>query len=141
MFLKIKVLVIGETIIDQYFFCEALGKSGKDAMLALRDLKMEQYLGGSAAIARHLSSFCKKITLASMIGENREFLNEILKGLPKNVKFQYIRKENSPTIIKKRFVDLIANHKVLGVYSINDENLNLKNRLIVYCKNLYRITI
>ena len=27
---KLKVLVIGETIIDQYVFCEALGKSGKD---------------------------------------------------------------------------------------------------------------
>ena len=26
---KLKVLVIGETIIDQYVFCEALGKSGK----------------------------------------------------------------------------------------------------------------
>ena len=32
---KLKVLVIGETIIDQYVFCEALGKSGKGACLSL----------------------------------------------------------------------------------------------------------
>ena len=53
------MLVIGETIIDQYFFCEALGKSGKEPVLVLRDVKMEEYLGGAAAVSRHLSQFCK----------------------------------------------------------------------------------
>ena len=48
-----KVLVIGETIIDQYVFCEALGKSGKEPVLVLKDLEMDQYAGGAAAIARH----------------------------------------------------------------------------------------
>ena len=40
------------------FFCESLGKSGKEPMLVLRDIKTEQYLGGAAAISRHLSPFC-----------------------------------------------------------------------------------
>jgi rfaE bifunctional protein nucleotidyltransferase chain/domain len=48
---NLKVLVIGETIIDQYYFCEALGKSGKEPTLVLRDLNMEQYPGGAAAVA------------------------------------------------------------------------------------------
>ena len=34
----LKVLLIGETIIDQYVFCEALGKSGKEPVLVLKDL-------------------------------------------------------------------------------------------------------
>tara|TARA_A100001011_G_C14301043_1_gene840809 strand:- start:201 stop:1751 length:1551 start_codon:yes stop_codon:yes gene_type:complete len=124
---KLKVLIIGETIIDQYNFCEALGKSGKEPVLVLRDLKTEQYLGGSAAISRHLSSFCNKITLLSMVGEKGEYLKEINKTLPKNISFKYIRKKNSPTIIKRRFLDYVANNKVLGVYSINDEILNIKD--------------
>ena len=124
---KIKVLIIGEIIIDQYNFCEALGKSGKEPVLVLRDLKSEQYLGGSAAIARHISSFCNKITLLSMIGEKKEFLYKIKKDLPKNVKLKYIRKKNSPTIFKKRFLDHVSNHKVLGVYSINDDPLVKKD--------------
>ena len=124
-FKKIKILVIGETIIDQYVFCEALGKSGKEPMLVLRDIKMEEYLGGAAAISRHISEFCKNITLLSMVGEKGEFLNQIKKNLPKNVDFRYIRKKNSPTIIKKRFLDNSGsgNNKVLGVYKINDEVL------------------
>ena len=42
---KIKILVVGETIIDEYNFCEALGKSGKEPTLVLRDLNKEIYLG------------------------------------------------------------------------------------------------
>ena len=44
-FSKLKVLVIGEVIIDKYVFCEALGKSGKEPMLVLRNIKTEEYLG------------------------------------------------------------------------------------------------
>ena len=126
---RLKVLVIGETIIDQYVFCEALGKSGKEPVLVLRDIKMEEYLGGAAAISRHLSKFCSKISLLSMVGEKGEYLEDIKKKLPKNVTFRYIKKNNSPTILKKRFIDnsTTTNNKVLGVYKINDEILKNKD--------------
>ena len=81
--LNIKVLVIGELIIDEYNFCETIGKSGKEPVLVLKDLKTERYLGGAGAICRHLSSFCKKVTLLSMVGDKQEFLNEIKNKLLK----------------------------------------------------------
>jgi len=125
-FKEIKVLIIGETIIDQYVFCEALGKSGKEPMLVLRDLKTEEYLGGAAALSRHLSPFCNHVSLFSMIGEKGEYLHEIKKKLPSNVDFKYIKKKNSPTIVKRRFLDFVSNNKVLGVYTINDDILTIK---------------
>ena len=125
--LNIKVLVIGELIIDEYNFCETIGKSGKEPVLVLRDIKTEKYLGGSAAIARHLSSFCNKISLLTMLGEKQDYLKEIKKNLPKNIVLKYIKKKNSPTIIKKRFLDHVENKKVLGVYSVNDEILRSKD--------------
>ena len=64
--------MIGETIIDEYNFCEALGKSGKEPVLVLRDLYKEKYLGGTAAIAKNLTSFSKNITLISALGEKNE---------------------------------------------------------------------
>ena len=140
-FKKIKVLIIGETIIDQYVFCEALGKSGKEPVLVLRDVKMEEYLGGAAAISRHLSQFCKNISLLTMIGEKGEYLKEISKNLPKNVDLRYIKKKNSPTIIKKRFLDNSANNnnKVLGIYTINDEVLSSKDEQLF--NNILKKTI
>ena len=132
-FSKLKVLVIGEVIIDKYVFCEALGKSGKEPMLVLRNIKTEEYLGGSAAISKHLSEFTKKVTLYGMIGDQDNYFHKIRKEIPKKINFSYLKKKNSPTIIKKRFLDNIGNKKVLGVYNINDSNLgksdekNLKN--------------
>ena len=51
-------IIVGETIIDQYFFCEALGKSGKEPMLVLRDSFNETYFGGAGAISKHTAEFC-----------------------------------------------------------------------------------
>ena len=81
---KLKVLVIGETIIDRYFFCEPLGKSGKDPILVFKENKFEEYLGGSLAIARNISPFCKNVTVLSALGEHKEYLRFIKKKLNKS---------------------------------------------------------
>ena len=99
---NLKVLVVGETIIDQYVFCEALGKSGKEPVLVLRDLNMEQYAGGAAAIARHLSDFCGSISLLSMLGEKKIHEGFVINSLPANIEPYFIYKDESPTITKKR---------------------------------------
>ena len=69
---NLKVLVVGATIIDQYVFCEALGKSGKEPVLVLRDLETQQYLGGVLAIARHLIAFCNTVSVLSFLGNKKE---------------------------------------------------------------------
>lgn len=125
---KIKVLIIGEFIVDEYNFCEALGKSGKEPVLAMKAIFKETYLGGSLAIARHLSSFVdSQINLLGALGEKCEMKRKILHDLPKNINLNYIKKTNSPTIIKRRFLDHLTKNKILGVYSINDDVLNKKN--------------
>jgi rfaE bifunctional protein kinase chain/domain len=117
----LKVLVIGETIIDQYVFCEALGKSGKEPVLALRDLETQNYLGGSLAIARHLSDFCNEVSVLSFLGEEGKYKSFIEENIEKNIYLNFLTKSNSPTILKRRFVDNVDRKKILGVYSINDD--------------------
>ncbi len=124
---NLKVLVIGETIIDQYVFCEALGKSGKEPVLVLRDLETQQYLGGVLAIARHLSAFCNNVTVLSFLGNKKEQKKFIEENIEENIKLNFLIKSNSPTIIKRRFLDKVDSKKVLGVYSINDDPLTKKD--------------
>ena len=120
-----------------------MGKSGKEPVLALREMKSETYLGGALAITRHISKFCDKAYLLTMLGEKKEFLTDIKKNFEKNVSFDFIKKTNSPTIFKKRFVDYISNNKVLGVYNINDDPLIEKdeNTLNKKLKKFYTIMI
>jgi len=126
----LKVLVIGEAIIDKYVFCETLGKSGKEPHLVLKNLREEVYLGGALSIARNVSDFCKKITILSMLGQEKEYEKYIKKILTKKIKSQFLYKLNSPTIIKKRYLEHITNNKVLGIYTLNDELLNKKDESI-----------
>lgn len=135
---KLNVLIIGEAIIDQYVFCEALGKSGKEPVLVLKDLETQDYMGGSLAIARHLSSFCNSVSLLSYIGQNNEYESFIKNNIEDNIKLNFIKKNNSQTIVKRRFVDHIDRKKILGLYSLNDDmlNSNEENQLIEYFDHL-----
>ncbi len=120
---KINVMIIGETIIDQYIFGDTLGKSGKEPHLVMKQETKEEYLGGAAAIANHLSSFCKKINFVSLVGGKKEFLSFIKKNLKVNIKSSILSRDESPTILKTRYIDSISNSKLLGVYNFNDSNI------------------
>lgn len=123
LFNKNNIFVIGESIIDRYVFCETLGKSGKEPVMVMRDLKSEDYLGGALAIANNLSNFCKKIMLLSFVGKKNSYLGFIKKKLNKNIHFNFIKKENSDTILKTRFIDYNDQRKLLGIYKIADHPL------------------
>ncbi len=131
-FNNLKVMVLGESILDEYTYCETLGKSGKEPVLTMKPVNTERYLGGSLAICNHLSSFCKKITLVSYLGEKGNDEYFIKKNLKKNIKPYFIKKKNSPTILKKRFIENVDNIKTLGVYSLNDDQLDKKNENDLY---------
>jgi len=54
----LNVLVIGETIIDEYQYGYTLGKAGKFPIVAFQNQEREVYPGGVMAIRRHLKDFC-----------------------------------------------------------------------------------
>ena len=69
-----------------------LWENQEKMVLVLRDMKTEQYLGGAVAISRHLSQFCKKIKLLTVLGK-KEFYGKI-KNIPKNIDLDFITKKD-----------------------------------------------
>ncbi len=134
---NLKTLVIGETIIDEYVYCNPLGKSGKEPYLAFKELYKEFYLGGASAISRQIKEFGGRIDMISMIGEKNDHLSFIKKNLSNEIKYYFIKKKKSPTILKKRYIDQISGHKIFGSYIINDMDLSLTedDKLIRLIKN------
>ena len=131
---KLKVLVIGETIIDQYCFGEVLGKSGKETHLVFKSLKTEDYLGGAFVISKNVSNFVKNTEFISYIGCESKFLNKIKKNLNRNLKIDFIKKKDASTILKRRYVDQTNNVKLFGVYDSNDDLLSVKQERELYNK-------
>jgi rfaE bifunctional protein kinase chain/domain len=126
---KIRTLVIGEIIFDDYTFSEAIGKSAKEPILILKEKKSERYLGGAGAIVKNISNLTKRPSLISYVGEKDNKITEINKHLGKNVKKFFVKKFNSPTIIKKRYIDQFNNTKLFGIYNFNDLSISKKNEL------------
>ncbi|MGC6509588.1 MAG: PfkB family carbohydrate kinase [Myxococcota bacterium] len=122
-----RVLLIGETIIDEYVYCNAIGKSGKEPVMVVKRLNSEQFMGGILAIANHISPFCKEVIIHSYIGEDRAFETEITKSMPSNVRLKLISKNNSPTILKRRYIDEYSKARIVGVYDIEDGLLEEDN--------------
>jgi len=100
------VLLIGEAILDEYYFVKTIGIASKDPIISTQFQKKEKYLGGIFAPARHLSNFVKKVHIVTLLGEYKRNENYIKKRLDKeNITYDFFTKIKSPTIIKRRYLE------------------------------------
>lgn len=100
----LKVLIIGEAIVDEYNYCAPLGKSPKEAIVSHRHLRSEVHAGGALACANHLAGFCADVHLVTCLGgeDSREpFVRERLKP---NVSPRFFVRPGVPTIVKRRYL-------------------------------------
>lgn len=100
---KLKVLVVGDVIIDRYSYCEIHGLINKDSVYSSRLENSEDYAGGSAAIARAVSSFAGSVKLLAAVG-NDGLDQEILDSLPENCSAEFVYSKERPTIVKHKYL-------------------------------------
>ena len=122
----LRVLVVGETIIDEYTYCEAIGKSGKEPVLASRFLGADRFGGGVLACANHLASFVNNVDVFTQLGEGGDEIDFVRGVLKQNVTPIFVEKPGSPTIVKQRFVEKYLSQKMFEVYRMNDTPLDAK---------------
>lgn len=101
---SLNILVVGDIIIDKYTYCNVQGTMSKDIGYSAREYHSEEYLGGSAAIARHLSSFSNHVTLMSVIGNEEEIRHRFFDELADHIQLELMYSTEFPTIIKHRYL-------------------------------------
>jgi rfaE bifunctional protein nucleotidyltransferase chain/domain len=121
---QLRVLCVGETILDEYQYCETMGKSGKEPVLAARYVGEDRFAGGILACANHVAGFCDRVDVLTFLGENGDQEAFVRASLKPNVRPLFHYKSNSPTIVKKRFVEKYLSQKLFEVYRINDDALS-----------------
>lgn len=125
----VKVLIIGETILDEYAFVAPIGKPPKGNHIAARLLGSEIHAGGILACANHLANFCDDVDLVTAIGNDgkEDFIRSHLKP---NINLHLFRNESAPTIIKRRFIDHAFLSKLFELYIIDDRpSLKLEGKI------------
>jgi len=65
---KMKVLIIGDSIVDEYHYCQPMGKAWKETVIATRYLNKESFAGGVLAAANHIAGFCEDVHLVTCLG-------------------------------------------------------------------------
>jgi rfaE bifunctional protein nucleotidyltransferase chain/domain len=114
------VVLVGDTIIDEYQYVSALGKPSKENIVATLFKSREQFAGGVLAAANHVASFCKSVEIVTVLGGD-DYPEEFIRAhLRPNVKLTPIRAEGRPTTRKLRYVELGYLHKLFEVYTMND---------------------
>jgi len=119
---RTKLLVIGDSILDQYAGCEALGMSAEAPVLVVRELQKKNFIGGASIVASHIKSLGAECNFLSVVGKD-DTGNIIRKELSnKGIVCEFIEDETRPTTFKKRYI--VENQKLFRVSRLNDHFLD-----------------
>jgi rfaE bifunctional protein kinase chain/domain/rfaE bifunctional protein nucleotidyltransferase chain/domain len=114
-------LVVGEAIIDEYQYCETLGKSGKEPILAAQFVRSETFIGGALAVANHVAACCGGVRLVTLIGSRDSHEEFVRATLAPEVKPEFLVMEDAPTLVKRRFIETYPFQKLFEVYVMDEQ--------------------
>ena len=102
-FKSLNVLVIGDTIVDEYITCEPLGMSQEDPTIVVSPLLTNKFIGGAAIVAGHARTLGANVKFISVLGDddNYNYVKEGLEELDINVSL--FKDSTRPTTLKQRF--------------------------------------
>lgn len=120
----LRVLVVGEAIIDEYSYCTPVGKSPKECIVSTKFVSEESFAGGVLATANHLAGFCRDVELLSLIGGDESCRRFIQSKLLPNVKWVPVVAPDRPTVIKRRFVHPAFMTKMFEVQYLDDKPIS-----------------
>ncbi len=109
-FKNLNILVIGDTIIDEYITCEPLGMSQEDPTIVVSPISSNMFIGGAGIVAAHSSGLGAKVDFFTILGNDNyaDFTKDKIKEYKINA-YTYID-TSRPTTLKQRFR---ANKKTL----------------------------
>lgn len=137
---ELRVLVIGDAVIDQYDYCSQMGKSGKEPLVVSKHVSAESFAGGALATANHAASISAKVELLCVLGRKdswREFIEDRLAAA---VKPTFFFRHDAGTTIKKRYVSTSRNQKLFEIYFMNDDPIDraVERRVMAWFKQRWR---
>ncbi|MDP7190441.1 MAG: PfkB family carbohydrate kinase [Alphaproteobacteria bacterium] len=118
-----RVLVVGDTIIDDYVYATPMGKSPKENIIATRYEEDETFAGGVIAVANALASICGSVdvvTVLGAVGSHRDLVESSIKD---NVDLTLLERLSAPTTRKQRFIEPTYVKKMFEVYFMDDSPL------------------
>jgi len=121
---EMRVLLVGDTIIDEYQYVQPLGKSPKENLIPTLYRDSEIFAGGVIAAANHVAGFCRDVQVLTCLGSTDDHEQLVRNSLLPNVKLNRVMRTGVPTTRKTRFIDPAYFRKMFEVYFMDDSLLS-----------------
>ena len=120
-FSKLKLLVIGDTIVDQYVACDAIGMSAEAPVLVVKELESKEYVGGAGVVSAHVKALGANCKFLSVVGhdENAKLVQSNLEE--QGIEVHLISDSSRPTTFKIRY--MVENQKLFRVSRMKEHSL------------------
>jgi rfaE bifunctional protein nucleotidyltransferase chain/domain len=121
-----RVLVIGETILDTYIFCDQPEVAAESPVLTLRPLERRTYDGGAAVIARHVAAMGGHPVLLTGLPARSPHAAALLERLDREgIEVRAIQ-TSTPLAEKQRF--LVGTQKVMKLNVLEPMDMDASRR-------------
>jgi rfaE bifunctional protein kinase chain/domain len=98
-----RVLVVGDLIIDEYVTCDAVGMSQEDPTIVVTPIVTKTFVGGAGGVAAHARGLGAEVRYCTIVGED-EFASFALQTMEEQgVRCDYFADATRPTTRKQRF--------------------------------------
>ena len=102
-FHKLKVLVLGDMIVDEYVSCDPLGMSQEDPTLVVKPVDTSRFIGGAGIVAAHAKALGGHATLFSVVGADSEAAFARSRLEETGVRVNFYEDPTRPTTLKTRY--------------------------------------
>jgi cytidyltransferase-like protein len=116
----VSVLIVGDAIIDEYCYCEPMGRVEKAPIISVRQQWEERFGGGALAVANHAAQLAGPVHLLTMTGDRDGYRQYAEDCLDPRVQPEFAIREGSHTITKRRFLDSDGRRKLFEVGHVDD---------------------
>lgn len=98
-----KVLVVGDLIVDEYIDCDPLGMSQEDPTIVVTPIDRSRFVGGAGIVAAHARGLGAEVAYFSVAGndDTYTFACDTLSGF--GVGCSIVLDDSRPTTLKKRY--------------------------------------
>jgi len=102
-FAGLRVVVVGDLIVDEYISCDALGMSQEDPTLVVMPIETDRFIGGAGIVAAHAAGVGATVQYFGVIGEDEAgaFATETLRRY--GVAHELFVDASRPTTLKRRY--------------------------------------
>ena len=117
-----RLIVLGDTIVDQYAACEAIGMSAEAPIVVVRELANRNFIGAAAVVAAHIRALGAQCDLVSVVGNDStgDLVQQELNA--QGIGDGLSRDPSRPTTFKKRY--MVENQKLFRVSRLEQHNLD-----------------